>query len=229
MINPYLHAKLPYHPLRDFAPVTPLVSYANVLLVGNELPVKTVAELVAYAKANPGKASYGSGGQGTSNHLQGELFSSLTGAKMLHVPYKGNAQAIIDVGAGTVTAMFDILGTGLSHVKGGRVRAIAVSSMKRSPFAPEIPTLAESGVPGYEQAGADLWIGVFAPAGTPKPVVERLYAELDKAMKNPAVAERVRGLYYDAWTLSPDEFAAYLRTDFEKWGKVTSLAGLKPQ
>ena len=229
MINPFLYAKLPYDPLKDFSPVTPLVSYTNVLLVTADLPVKTVSDLVAYLKANPNKGTFASGGRGTSNHLQGELLSSLTKTSMLHVPYKGNAQGVVDVGSGNVTCMFDILATGLAHAKLGKVRAIAVSGMKRSPYAPEIPTLAESGVAGYDEAGADLWIGVFAPPGTPKPIVDRLYRELDKAMKTPEVAERVRGLYYDTWTLAPDEFAAYLRTDFEKWRKVTALAGLKPE
>lgn len=229
MINPFIYAKLPYDPLKDFSPVTPLVSYTNVLLVDAQLPIKTVADLVAYVKANPNKGTFASGGRGASNHLQGELLSSLTKTSLLHVPYKGNAQGIVDVGSGNVTCMFDILATGLSHAKLGKVRPIAVSGMKRSPYAPDIPTLAEAGVPGYDEAGSDLWIGVFAPPGTPKPIVDRLYQELDKAMKTAEVAERVSGLYYDTWTLSPDEFAAYLRTDLEKWRKVTSLAGLKPE
>lgn len=229
MINPYLYAKLPYDPLKDFSPVTPLVSYTNVLVVGPNSPVKSIAELVAYAKANPDKVTFASGGRGTSNHLAGELLKALTGAPMLHVPYKGNAPAIVDLISGNVTCMFDILATGLAQVRAGKVRAIAVTSMKRSPYAPDIPTLIESGVEGYEQAGADLWIGVFAPPGTPKAIVDRLHAELEKAMKAPAVTERVRALHYDAWTLPPEEFAAYLRTDYLKWGNITKLAGLKPE
>lgn len=229
MINPYLYAKLPYDSLKDFSPVTPLVTYTNVLVVTPGAPVKTVAELVAYAKANPDKVTFASGGRGTSNHLQGELFKGLTGAPMLHVPYKGNANAVLDVISGNVTCMFDILATGLAQVRAGRTRALAVSSLKRSPFAPEIPTLAEAGVKGYEEAGTDLWIGVFAPAGTPKPIVDRLYAEIAKAMKAPDVAERMRTLHYDTWTLPPEEFAAYLRADLVKWGKVAKIAGLKPE
>jgi tripartite-type tricarboxylate transporter receptor subunit TctC len=229
MINPHLYAKLPYDPLKDFSPVTPLVSYTNVLVVGPSAPVKSVAELVAYAKANPDKVTFASGGKGTSNHLAGELLKALTGAPMLHVPYKGNAPAIVDLISGNVTCMFDILATGLAQVRAGKVHAIAVTSMKRSPYAPEIPTLIESGVEGYEKAGADLWIGVFAPPGTPKAIVDHLHAELEKAMKSPAVTERIRGLHYDAWTLPPEEFAAYLRTDYLKWGNITKLAGLKPE
>ena len=229
MINPHLYAKLPYDPLKDFSPVTPLVSYTNVLIVGPNSPVKSVAELVAYAKANPDKVTFASGGKGTSNHLAGELLKALTGAPMLHVPYKGNAQGIVDLISGNITCMFDILATGLAQVRTGKVRAIAVTSMKRSPYAPDIPTLIEAGVEGYEKAGADLWIGAFAPPGTPKAIVNRLHAELEKAMKSPAVTERIRTLHYDAWTLPPEEFAAYLRTDYLKWGNITRLAGLKPE
>jgi tripartite-type tricarboxylate transporter receptor subunit TctC len=229
MINPYLYAKLPYDPLKDFSSVTPLVSYTNVLVVSPGVPIKSVAELVAYAKANPDKVTFASGGKGTSNHLQGELLRALTSAPMLHVPYKGNAPAMVDVMSGNVTCMFDILATGLAQVRAGKVRALAVTSNKRSSYAPDIPTLAEAGVEGYEQAGTDLWIGVFAPPGTPKPIVDRLYQEIAKAMKTPEVTERVRGLYYDTWTLPPEEFAAFLRTDYVKWGNVAKLAGLKPE
>lgn len=228
-INPHLYAKLPYDSLKDFSPVTPLVSYTNILVVGQNAPVKSVAELVAYAKANPEKVTFASGGKGASNHLAGELLKALTKAPMLHVPYKGNAPAMVDVISGNVTCMFDILATGLAQVRSGRVRALAVTSTKRSPYAPDIPTLVEAGVEGYEQAGTDLWIGVFAPPGTPKPIVDRLYAEFDKAMKTPEVMERVRSLFYDTWTLPPEEFTAYLRADYMKWGNITKLAGLKPE
>jgi len=228
-INPHLYAKLPYDSLKDFSPVTPLVSYTNILVVSPNAPVKSVAELVAYAKANPDKVTFASGGKGTSNHLAGELLKALTNAPMLHVPYKGNAPAMVDVISGNVTCMFDILATGLAQARSGRVRALAVTSMKRSPYAPDIPTLVEAGVEGYEQAGTDLWIGVVAPPGTPKPIVDRLYAEFDKAMKTPEVMERVRSLFYDTWTLPPEEFTAYLRADYLKWGNITKLAGLKPE
>jgi tripartite-type tricarboxylate transporter receptor subunit TctC len=228
-INPHLYAKLPYDSLKDFAPVSPLASYTNILVVNPGAPVRSVAELVAYAKANPDKVTFASGGKGASNHLAGELLKALTGAPMLHVPYKGNAPAMIDVISGNVTCMFDILATGLPQVRSGKVRAIAVTSTRRSPYAPEIPTLTESGVEGYEQAGADLWMGVFAPPGTPKPIVDRLYLEIEKAMKTPEVTERVRSLYYDAWTLPPEAFAAHLRADYVKWGNVAKLAGVKPE
>ena len=226
-INPHLYAKLPYDPLKDFAPVTPVVSYVNVLVVNPNVPARAVAELVAYAKANPDKVSFASGGNGATNHLSGELLKALTGAPMLHVPYKGSAPALTDVIAGNATCMFDILVTSLPQIRAGRVRALAVTSARRSPYAPDVPTMGESGVPGYEDAGSDLWFGVFAPAGTPRPIVDRLNAELIKALKTPEVSERIRMQAYDVWTLSPEEFSAFLRTDHAKWGKVVKLAGAR--
>ena len=228
-INPHLYAKLPYDPLKDFAPITPVVSYVNVLVVNPNVPAKTVAELVAYAKANPGKANFASGGNGATNHLSGELLKALTGAPMVHVPYKGSAPALTDVIAGNATCMFDILVTSLPQIRSGKVRALAITSSKRSPYAPDIPTMKEAGVTGYDEAGSDLWFGVFAPAGTPKPVVDRLHAELVKALATPEVSERIRAQAYDTWTLAPEEFAAFLRTDHAKWGKVVKLAGAKAE
>ena len=228
-INPHLYAKLPYDPLKDFAPITPVVSYVNVLVVNPNVPAKTVAELVAYAKANPGKANFASGGNGATNHLSGELLKALTGAPMVHVPYKGSATALTDVIAGNATCMFDILVTSLPQIRAGKVRPLAITSSKRSPYAPDIPTMKEAGVTGYDEAGSDLWFGVFAPAGTPKPVVDRLHAELVKALATPEVSERIRAQAYDTWTLAPEEFAAFLRTDHAKWGKVVKLAGAKAE
>ena len=226
-INPHIYAKLPYDPLKDFAPITPVVSYVNVLVVNPNVPVKTVAELVAYAKANPDKISFASGGTGATNHLSGELLKAITGAPMLHVPYKGSAPALVDVIGGNATCMFDILVTSLPQVRAGKVRALAVTSATRSQYAPEIPTMRESGVEGYEEAGSDLWFGVFAPAGTPKAIVDRLNAELVKAMKAPEVAARIRVQAYDAWTLTPEEFAAFLRVDYARWGRVVKFAGAR--
>ena len=226
-INPHLYAKLPYDPVKDFAPVTPVVSYVNVLVVNPNVPVKTVAELVAYATANPDKVSFASGGTGATNHLSGELLKAVTGAPMLHVPYKGSAPALVDVMAGNATCMFDILVTSLPQIRGGKVRALAVTSAKRSSYAPDIPTMRESGITGYEEAGSDLWFGVLAPAGTPKPVIDRLHAELVKALKTPEVSERIRAQAYDVWTLAPEEFSNFLRTDFARWGKVVKFAGAK--
>lgn len=226
-INPHLYSKLPYDPLKDFAPVTPVVSYVNVLVVNPNVPARTVAELVAYAKANPDKVNFASGGNGATNHLSGELLKALTGAPMVHVPYKGSAPALTDVIAGNVTCMFDILVTSLPQIRAGKVRALAVTSAARSPYAPDIPTMRESGVQGYEEAGSNLWFGVFAPAGTPRAIVERLNAELIKALRTPEVSERIRAQAYDVWTLTPEEFGAFLRSDYAKWGKVVKIAGAK--
>jgi tripartite-type tricarboxylate transporter receptor subunit TctC len=226
-INPHLYAKLPYDSLKDFSPITPVVSYVNVLVCNPNVPVKTVADLVAYAKANPDKVSFASGGTGATNHLSGELLKAVTGAPMLHVPYKGSAPALVDVMSGNATCMFDILVTSLPQIRGGKVRALAVTSAKRSGYAPDIPTMRESGITGYEEAGSDLWFGVLGPAGMPKPIVDRLNAELVKALKTPEVGERIRAQAYDVWTLTPEEFAAFLRTDHARWGKVVKFAGAK--
>ena len=228
-INPHLYAKLPYDSLKDFAPITPVVSYVNVLVVNPKVPAKTIAELVAFAKANPDKVNFASGGVGATNHLSGELLKSLTGAPMQHIPYKGSAPALADVMGGSATFMFDILVTSLPQIRSGKVRALAVTSSKRSAYAPEIPTMRESGLEGYEEAGSDLWFGVFAPAGTPASIIERLQSELVKALKSADVAERIRAQAYDVWTLAPDEFAAFLRTDHARWGKIVKASGAKAE
>lgn len=228
-INPHLYAKLPYNPLKDFTPITPIVSYVNVLIVGQAQPINSLAELIAYAKANPNKVAYASGGKGASNHLSGELLRTLTGAPMVHVPYKGNAPALVDVISGNATFMFDILTTALPQIRSGKVRALAVTSAKRSQYAPDVPTMKEAGVEGHDEVGSDLWMGIFAPPGTPKPIADRLYAEIVKAMNAPELVERVRALAYDVWTLKPEEFAAHLKTDYAKWGKVVKAAGIVPE
>jgi tripartite-type tricarboxylate transporter receptor subunit TctC len=226
-INPHLYAKAQYDALTGFTPITPLVSYVNVLVCNPEIPAKTVGELVAYAKANPSKVAFGSGGTGTTSHLSAELLKVVTGAPIVHVPYKGGGPAMTDVMGGTIACMFDLLVTGLPPARAGKTRALAVTSAKRSRHAADVPTMAESGVKGYEEAGSDLWIGVFAPAATPKPIVDRLYSELVKAVKAPDVAERVRLQAFDVWTLSPDEFPAFLRADNARWGTVVKFSGAK--
>lgn len=228
-LNPYVQANIPYDPIKGFEPVTPIVSYVNVLVVNAQLPVKTVAELVAHAKANPTQVTFASGGTGTSNHLAGELLKTVTGAPLVHVPYRGSGPAMIDVIAGHITCMFDILVTVLPQIQAGKVRALAVTSGRRSPYAPDIPTMAESGVAGYAEAGNDLWFGVFLPAGTPKPIVERLNAEIQKALASPELARVLRTQGYDAWTLDPAAFVAFMRDDHAKWGKVVKAAGIKPE
>jgi tripartite-type tricarboxylate transporter receptor subunit TctC len=228
-LNPYIQANIQYDPIKDFAAVTPIVSYVNVLVVNAEVPVKSVAELVAYAKANPNKVTFASGGTGTSNHLAAELLKSVTGAPMVHVPYRGSGPGMIDVIAGHITCMFDILVTALPQIRAGKVRALAVASAKRSPFAPDIPTMAESGVDGYAQAGNEPWFGIFAPAGTPAATVDRLNGEFRKALGSPDLAQVMRTQGYDVWTLDPPAFLAFMRDDNAKWGKVVKDAGLKPE
>lgn len=220
--------KLSFNPDKELVMIAPLADGPPSMHVANKnAPFNSFVEMVAYAKANPNKVSFASGGTGATNHLSGELLKGLTGAPMLHVPYKGSAPALVDVIAGNATCMFDILVTSLPQIRGGKVRALAVTSNKRSSYAPDIPTMVEAGVQGYGEAGSDLWFGVLAPAGTPKPVVDRLNAELVKAMRTPEVSERIRAQAYDTWTLSPEEFTAFLRTDYAKWGQVVKLSGAK--
>lgn len=226
-INPHLYKSLPYDPIKDFQPITPLVSYVNVLVVNPGLPVKTVADLVALAKSDPQRVTFASGGLGTTNHLSGEVLKALTGAPLTHVPYKGSGPALLDVMNGNVSCMFDILVTSLPQIRAGKVRALAVTSAKRSPHAPDIPTMKESGIEGYDQAGSGLWFGVFAPADVPEAIVERLNAELVKAMKTPEVQEKMRQQAYDEWTLSPADFAAQLKVDIAKWKPIVEASGAK--
>ena len=227
-INPALYgAKIPYDAQKDFTPLTVAASYVNILVINVDHPAKTVQDLIAFARANPGKVTFGSAGNGASNHLSGEVFKSLTGVQMQHVPYKGSAQALTDVMAGNITFMYDVLNTSLPQVRAGRVRALAVTAAKRSPFAPDVPTMEEAGVPGYAAAGSDLWFGIMGPQGIPKPIVTRLNAELIKVMRSPEVRERIRAQFFDPWTSTPEEFAALIRADAVKWGKIVKESGAR--
>lgn len=227
-INPHIYgAKLPHDTLRDFTHIALAVSYVNVLVVNPALPAKTVGELIEYARANPGKVSFGSAGNGSSNHLSGEVLRVLTKAPMQHIPYKGSGPAMTDVIAGNISFMFDVLITSIPQMQAGRVRALAVTSAKRSPYVPEVPTMDESGVPGYNEAGSDLWFGVVGPAGMPKPVVQLLNAKLIEALRHPDMRQRIRVQAFDLWTSTPEEFTAVLRSDHAKWGKIVRAAGAK--
>ena len=226
-INPHLYARLAYDPIGDFAPITLAISYVNVLVVNPNLPITNGAELVAYAKANPGKASFGSAGNGSSNHMFGEVLKTLTGAPMQHVPYRGSAAALTDVIAGNLTFMFDILNVSGPQIRSGRVRGIAVASAKRTPYMPELPTLAESGIKGFEEVGSDLWFGVMAPAGTPRKVVDTLNRSLITGLRAPDMRERVRAQSLDLWTSTPEEFAAVLKADLARWGRVVKASGAR--
>ena len=227
-INPHLYgARLQYDALKDFTPLTLAVRYVNVLVVNPAVPAGTVADLVAYAKANPGKVTFGSAGNGSSNHLSGEVLKYVTGAPMQHVPYKGSAAALTDVIAGNLTYMFDILVTSLPQARAGKVRALAVTSAKRSPFAPDIPTMAESGIQGYSEAGADLWFGVVAPARLPPTIARTLNEKLLEALRSPEIRQRLSAQAFELWTSTPEEFARVIRADHEKWGRIVNASGAR--
>ena len=222
-INGALYTKMPYDMVRDFTPVAHIASAPNLLVVNNDLPVKSVAELITYMKANPDKLSFGSPGIGTSVHVSGELFKSLTGTQMTHVPYKGRQFAIPDLIGGQIQLMFDNMPSALPMVKEGKIRALAQTTAKRSAAAPEIPTVAET-VPGFE---ATTWFAVFAPAGTPRDVVARLNAELQRVFKLPEVADKLKSLGLEPWISTPEELARYQATEITKWAKVVKDSGAK--
>jgi len=227
-INPHLYgARLQYDALKDFTPLTLAVKYTNVLVAHPSVPAANVGELVAYAKANPGKVTFGSAGNGSSNHLSGEVLKYVTGAPMQHVPYRGSAPALTDVVAGNLTYMFDILVTSMPQMRAGRVRALAVTSTTRSPHAPDVPTMAESGIKGYSEAGSDLWFGIVAPAGLPKPIAAKLNEKLIEAMRSPEIRQRISAQMFELWTSTPEEFARVIRTDYEKWGRIVKASGAK--
>ncbi|MBK9134951.1 MAG: tripartite tricarboxylate transporter substrate binding protein [Betaproteobacteria bacterium] len=222
-INGALYSKMPYDMVRDFAPVAHIASAPNLLVVHNGLPVKTVAELVAYMKANPDKLSFGSPGVGTSVHISGELFKSLTGTKMQHVPYKGRQFAIPDLIGGQIQVMFDNMPSALPMAKEGKIRALAQTTAKRSAAAPDVPTVAES-VPGFE---ATTWFAVFAPANTPRELVERLNAEIKRVFALPDVADKLKMLGLEAWISTPDELAKFQAAEITKWAKVVKESGAR--
>lgn len=224
-INPHLYKKLPHDTTKDFTPLTLGVRYANVLVVNPAVPVNSVAELVAYAKANPGKVTFGSAGNGASNHLSGEVLRFLTNSPMKHVPYRGSAPALNDVIAGNITFMFDVLVTALPQVQAGRVKALAVTSDQRSPFAPQIPSMVEAGVKGFNEAGSDLWFGIVGPAGIPKPIVAKLNQKLIEALRHPDTRQRLSAQGFELLTSSPEEFAKVIVKDRQNWGKIVKLSG----
>jgi tripartite-type tricarboxylate transporter receptor subunit TctC len=224
-INGSLYEKMPYDMVKNFAPVSLIASAPNLLVVNNNVPVKTVPEFVAYLKANPDKLSFGSPGVGTSVHVSGELFKSMTGTKMTHVPYKGRQYAIPDLVGGSIQLMFDNMPSALPMAREGKIRAIAVTTAKRSSAAPEIPAIAES-IPGFE---ATTWFALFAPAGTPKPVVDKLSAEVQRVFRLPDVAERLKTLGLEAVLSSPEELAAYQASEISKWTKVVKDSGARAE
>ena len=225
-INASLFGKMPFDPIKDLAPVTLAASTPNVLVVHPSLRAATVKELIALAKARPGEINFASSGHGTPAHLAGELFNSMVGVKMVHVPYKGAAPALADLLGGQVQLMFSTMPPALPHVKDGKLRALAVTSAKRSPAAPDLPTLDEIALPGFE---ANTWHGVVVPAGTPATIVARLNREIVAILHLPDVVERFSSQGAEALGSTPEEFAAYIRSETLKWAKVVRDSGAKAE
>jgi len=223
-INNTLYPKLSWDAVRDFAPISLVAVVPNILVVGNSLPVKSVNELIAYAKANPGKLNYGSPGNGSTAHLSMELFKSMTGVNLNHIPYKGSAGVLADVMAGQISLTMDNIPVYLPQVKAGKIRALGVSSARRTPAAPEIPTVSEAGVPGLE---AVTWFGLLAPAATPKPIVETLSVETARILKLPDVNKRISELGAEPVGSTPQQYAAFIRSEIVKWRKVIQDAGVR--
>jgi tripartite-type tricarboxylate transporter receptor subunit TctC len=224
--NPLLYAKLPYDSLKDFAPISNVANSAFVLVVHPSLPVKSVKELVALARARPGQLSYASWGHGSSTHLATVLLTTMTSIDIVHVPYKGSGNAMPDMLAGNVQMAFDSMLSSVPHIGGGRLRPLGVSALKRSGVLPDVPTLTEAGLEGFE---AGSWYGFLAPAKTPREIVARLHAEIMKALKLPEVQERLAGLGADPIGSTPAQFDEQIRRDLAKWAKVVQAAGIQPE
>ncbi|MGZ5227941.1 MAG: tripartite tricarboxylate transporter substrate binding protein, partial [Burkholderiales bacterium] len=222
--NPAMQTKLPYDSVRDFAPISLLSQQPNIFIVHPSVPVKSIKELIAYVKAKPGQLNYGSSGTGGSQHLAGELLKSMARIDMTHVPYKGSPPALIDLLAGRVPIMSSTMPPVLPHIKTGKVRALAVTSVQRSAALPDVPTVAESGVPGYE---AIAWQGLLAPAGTPKALIARINAEFVKVLKQPDIVAKLNEQGYDTVASTPEWFASYIRSEIAKWAKVIKASGIK--
>jgi tripartite-type tricarboxylate transporter receptor subunit TctC len=225
-INPSLYRKLGYDAVRDFSAVSLVALVPNILVVNMSLPVKDVKGLIAHAKANPGKLSYGSPGAGSTAHLSMELFKAMTGTNIVHVPYKGSAGVLTDVMGGQIAATMDNMPAYLPQVKAGKIRALAVSPAKRSPALPDLPTVAEAGVPGYASSA---WFGLVAPAATPKDVVARLSAETARILQIPDVKARLADLGAEPIGSTPEQFAAHIKAEIEKWAKVIRDAHVELQ
>ena len=225
-INPSLYRKLPWDAVKDFAPISLVANVPNILVVNNSVPVKSVKDFIAHLKASPDKFNYGTPGNGSSGHLSMEMFKAMTGTRIQHIPYKGSAGVLADVIGGQIAATIDNLPPYLPQVKSGKIRGLAVTSIKRSPVVPDIPTIAETAVTGYS---AGSWFGLVAPAGTPKPVIDKLALETQRILKLPDVAERVAGLGAEAAGGTPEQFAGHIKTEIAKWAKVIKDANVELQ
>ncbi len=225
-IGPALYAKLPFDPVKDYAPITQLASSPNILAAHPSLPVKSFREMLAYAGANPGKLNYASASIASIGHLTGELLNRSAGVDMVHVPYKGSGQAVIDLLGGQVQTMFSGMSSVMPHIKAGKLRPLAVTGAQRSPAVPDVPTIAESGFPGFE---ATAWYGVLAPARTSKAVVGRLHDEIVRALALPDVRARLNSVGFELVGGTPDEFAALIKSEITKWTKVVRAAKISAE
>ena len=223
-LAPALYAKIPYDPLRDFVPVTTLAVAPTVLVVNKDFPAKSVIELVALAKANPGKYTFASGGSGTTPHNAGEIFKSMTGTDLLHVPYKGGGPALTDLVGGRIDMMFDTAASAMPHVRSGNLRALAIATPARHPDFPDLPTFAEQKLPDYS---INSWYSLHAPAGTPPEVVNKLYGEVVLVLQAPDVKEKLRTLSVDPGGMPPDKFAAFVKSELDRYGEVIRKALIK--
>jgi tripartite-type tricarboxylate transporter receptor subunit TctC len=223
-INPSLYKKMPFDTLRDFAAISQLTSMPQLLVVHPSVPVKSVKELISYAKSRPGQLNFASGGSGTAIHLAGELFKTMANVDMVHIAYKGGGPAMTDLLGGQVSLMFDQILTALPHVQSGRLRALAVTTEKRSQAAPQIPTISEAALPGY---AVTTWHGLLAPAGTPRDIVHRLSTETAKALQSVEIRDRFATQGVEPVSSTPEQFAAMMKSELEKWRKVIAASGTK--
>jgi tripartite-type tricarboxylate transporter receptor subunit TctC len=223
-INPALYSKMPLDPNKDLVPVAPIVSLSNVLVVHPSVPARSVKEVIALAKKDPGKWTYASSGNGTSIHMSGAMFTQFTGTDILHIPYKGSAPAITDLLAGQTNMMFDNIPSALPHIKAGKLIALATTGAKRDPALPDVPTVAEAGVPNYESG---VWFGLMVPAATPKDVIARLNAAAMQGAKSPEFIKRMTDLGYSIMSGSPEDMAAMLKAELARWAPIVKASGAK--
>jgi tripartite-type tricarboxylate transporter receptor subunit TctC len=223
-INPFLYAKMPFDPNKDLAPVAPLVSLNNVLVVHPSVPVKSVKEVIELAKKQPGKLTYASSGNGTSIHMSGAMFTQMTHTDILHIPYKGSGPAVTDLLAGQTNMMFDNIPSSLPHIKAGKLRALATTGTQRDPALPDVPTIAESGVAGYESG---VWFGLSVAAGTPRDVIGRLNAAAVQATKSPEFRKRMTDLGYNIIPGTPEDMTRMLEAELKRWGPIVKASGAK--
>ncbi|MBX3661606.1 MAG: tripartite tricarboxylate transporter substrate binding protein [Burkholderiales bacterium] len=224
-IGPSLYAKMPYDPVKDFASITQVAGASNIFVTHPSLPARNFKEFIAYTKANPKKVSFASAGVASVGHLTGELLNDMAGIDMQHVPYKGSGQAISDLVGGHIKVMISGMASTLPHVRSGKLVGIVTTGLKRTPATQDIPTIAET-YPGFESSS---WFGVLAPAGTPRPIISRLNADIHKSLQDPEVAKRLSGVGFEITYGTPEQFTAYIQSEIKKWARVVKLSGAKPE